>query len=97
MGDASDMNDIDRFMRSEAGKAQLEEIRQMLKGRTVIDVTFDNEIRCISTTLHLDDGGAFEIWQPSLEVEALREEFEEAIEAEYYKDYPERRKNEQSQ
>jgi len=90
MGDTCDMNDCNRFMRSPEGQAHLEEIRAMLRGRTVIDVTFDNEIRGIGTTLHLDDGGTFDIWQPSLEVDALREEFATVLQREYDADYPER-------
>ena len=92
MGDICDMNDCDRVMRSKAGQAHLDEIIAMLKGRTITDVTFSNEIHCIATTLHLDDGESFVIFQPSLEVDALREQFAETIKEEYYKDYPERRR-----
>ena len=92
MGDICDMNDCERFLRSESGQAHLDEIVAMLKGRTIVDVTFSNEVSCIATTLHLDKGGGgFVVFQPSLDVDALREEFAEAIEEEYYKDYPERR------
>ena len=95
MGDISNMNDIDRFVRSEAGRAHLDEIVAMLKGRTITEVDFSNEVHCVATALHLDDGESFVIFQPSLDVDALREEFAEAIEKEYYKDYPERRKEKQ--
>lgn len=91
MGDICDMNDLERFMRSPEGKTHLEEIQQMLKGQTIIDVSFSNEVHFIATTLHLDDGEFFFITQPSLEVEALREQFEEVIEREYYVDFPERK------
>ena len=91
MGDAADMADIERFLRSADGKSYIEEIVSMLKGRTVIDLTFSNEGSFIATTLHLDDGEAFVIFQPSLDVRALREQFGSAIEAEYFRDYPERR------
>ena len=91
MGDICDMNDIERFFRSAEGNAHLEEIRQMLLGRTITEVTFSNEVHSIATTLHLDDGETFVVFQPSLEVEAIREQFEDALEREYYKDYPERR------
>lgn len=92
MGDICDMNDIERFLRSPEGQAHLEETRQMLKGRTVVDVEFSNEVHFIATALHLDDGGAFFIIQPSLEVEAIREQFEAALEREYYMDFPERKR-----
>jgi hypothetical protein len=94
MGDICDMNDLERFLRSSEGQAHLEEIRQMLKGHTVVDVEFTNEVHFVATTLHLDDGETFFITQPSLEVEALREQFEEAIEREYYIDFPERKPKE---
>lgn len=91
MGDASDMADLDRFMRSKAGNAHLESIRGGLKGRMIVDVSFGNEVHCISTTLHLDDGNVFETLQSEHEVDTLRERFHEVIEQEYFKDYPERR------
>ena len=94
MGDLCDVNDVERFLRSTAGKAHLEEIRAMLKGRTIQDITFSNEVHRIATTLLLDDGGSFVLFQPSLEVDVLREQFAEAIEEEYYKDYPGRRPKE---
>ncbi|GMW03702.1 MAG: hypothetical protein AMXMBFR84_48360 [Candidatus Hydrogenedentota bacterium] len=96
MGDACNMADIERFMRSKAGKKHLREIRKMLKGHTVVDVSFSNEVWSIATTLHLDDGECFVVFQPSLEVDALREEFADAIEVEYYKDFPERRPKEET-
>jgi len=82
-------------MRSPEGQAHLEEIRAMLKGRTITDVTFSNEVHFISTTLHLDDGETFAVFQPSLEVDAIRENFAGVIQREYYVDYPERRQEEQ--
>jgi hypothetical protein len=88
------MNDCERFVRSRKGKAHLKKIVAMLKGRTITDVTFSNEVHCVVTTLCLDDNSEFVIFQPSLEVDALREEFAEAIQEEYYKDYPERRPKE---
>ena len=96
MGDICDMSDCDRFMRSNTGKAHLDEIVAMLKGRTIVEVEFSNEVHYIATTLQLDDGESFVVFQPSMEVDALREEFAEAIDEEYYKDYPERRKEKQS-
>ena len=88
MGDICDMNDLERFMRSTEGAAHLDEIRQMLKGRTIVDVDFTNEVHFIATTLHLDDGETFFITQPSLEVEAIREQFERVLGREYYVDFP---------
>ncbi|NUM53477.1 MAG: hypothetical protein HUU46_07525 [Candidatus Hydrogenedentes bacterium] len=94
MGDACNMADIERFMRSKAGKKHLREIRKMLKGHTVVDVSFSNEVCCIATTIHLDDGESFVVFQPSLEVDALRDEFSDVLQEEYYRDFPERRPKE---
>ena len=91
MGDICDMNDLERFARSTEGQAHLDGIRRMLKGRTIVDVRFSNEVHFIATTLHLDDGGTFPVMQPFLEVEAIREQFREVIEREYYLDFPERK------
>lgn len=88
MGDGNDSNDLDRFLRSPEGQAHLEETRRMLLGRTIKDVSFSNETHSLVTTLHLDDGGTFVVFQPSLEVDVIREEFEEVLEREYYADYP---------
>ena len=90
MGDICNMNDIERVLRSPEGQAHLEEIRAMLKNRTITDVTFGNEVHCVATTLHLDDGETFAIYQPSLDVDVLRGEFADVIRREYYVDYPER-------
>lgn len=94
MGDVCNMADIERFMRSEEGKTHLNEIRELLKGRTILDVTFANEVWCVSTTIHLENGETFVIFQPSLDVEALRETYTEIIKEEYYRDYPDRRPKE---
>ena len=92
MGDINNMNDLHRFLRSREGKAELKKIRAMLKGRTIANVTFSNEVHSIATTLCLDNNETFVVFQPSLEVEALREEFAEALQREYDRDYPKRRK-----
>lgn len=94
MGDICDMNDLERFQRSTEGKAHMDSIRAMLVGHTIRDVQFQNEVHYLATLLHLDDGETFTVFQPSLEVEALREQFAEAIEREYYVHFPERRPKE---
>lgn len=95
MGDACNMADIERFLRSADGQAHLAEITAMLKGHTIVDVSFSNEIWTIATTLHLDDGETFVVYQPSLEVDALREQFSETLQEEYYKDFPDRHPEEE--
>jgi len=91
MGDISRMNDLARFLRSSEGQTQLEEIRAMLKGRTITGVTFSNEVHSITTTLSLDDDTTFVVFQPSLDVDVIREEFAEVLERERLVDYPERK------
>ncbi len=88
------MNDLERFLRSPEGQAHLEETRQMLLGRTITEVSFTNEVHSITTTLHLNDGETFVVFQPSLDVESIREQFTETIEREYFVDFPERKSKE---
>ena len=96
MGDICDMNDVARFMRSADGKRHLESLRSQLVRRRITDVTFSNQVFGIMTTFHLDNGETSVVLDLSLTVEALRDEFPEAIEEEYYKDYPERKPEESS-
>jgi hypothetical protein len=75
-------------LRSTEGKARLEGIRASLVGRTIVSVDFNNDVHAISILLHLDDGETFLALDPSLDVEALREEFAEVIDRERLVDYP---------
>lgn len=92
MGDASDMSDLERFMRSPEGTAHLEGIRTSLVGRRIVGVEYSNDIHTIGIVLNLDDGTTFDCQRPELDVDALREEFPEVLEREYYVDFPERKK-----
>lgn len=83
MGDICDMHDLERFSRSQEGQERLAETRLMLEDRTIQKVTFSNEVNYIATTLELDNGETFFIVQPSLEVGAIREEFEDVLEREH--------------
>lgn len=83
MGDICDMHDLERFSRSPEGQECLAETRILLEGRTIQKVTFSNEVNYIGTNLELDNGESFFISQPSLEVGAIREEFEEVLEREH--------------
>ena len=91
MGDLSDMNDLDRVLRSPEGIARLDGIRDTLVGRTISGVEFGNETHSITILLTLDNGDTFLAMDPSLDVDALREEFADVIRREYLADYPERR------
>lgn len=92
MGDLCDVFDLERFMRSEEGRKHLDEIIEKLKGKTIVDVSFSNEVHSVMTVLHLSDGSTLEVFQADHDVGVLRETFAAAIEEEYFKDYPERRR-----
>lgn len=92
MGDACNMNDLERFMRSPEGKAHLERIRKCTISRRVIGVEFSNDIDTIGIELNFDDGTTFACRRPEMDIDALREEFTEVLEREYYVDFPERKK-----
>ena len=96
MGSISDMNDVDRFLRSREGKEHLEGIRRSLKGKAITEVDFSNEVTGVAIVLYLDDGSSFVATQPELDVDVLREDFAEALEREYYKDYPDRKPEDSS-
>lgn len=91
MGDICNENDIGRFLRSVEGQSYLNKIVEVLKGKTIKDVTFYNDVHYVGTTIHLDDGNEFSFSNSQLDVEVLREEFPEVIEREYFIDYPERK------
>lgn len=89
MGDASDMAELGRIMRSEEGSSYLESIATQLRGRTIVEVDFANQASSISLTLELDDGEYVGVELAELDIALLRERFEDVIEREYYKDFPE--------
>ena len=88
MGDLSDMNDVARVLRSTEGTARLDGIRASLAGRTIVDVEFTNDTHAISILLHLDGGDTFLALDPSLDIDALRDEFAEVLDRERLVDYP---------
>lgn len=90
MGDASDMAELGRLMRSEEGRAYLENIAARLRGRTIMNVDFTNQSASIAMTLELDNGAHIGLELPELDIGVLREQFNDVMEREYYKDYPER-------
>ena len=91
MGDITNMNDIERLLRSKEGKTHLEEMRKRIMDHAVVDVSFSNEVHAIATVLHLSNGQEISFFHPSHSIEALRQEFEDVLEREYYVDFPERK------
>ena len=91
MGDYSDMRDIDRFMRCEAGQRRLGEIRAMFVGKTVAEVEFSNDVDSVLVTLTFATDEKVELFLPELMLDALKETHRAEIQEEYWRDYPERR------
>lgn len=87
MEDRDKLEDIERFMQSEEGEEALAETSNALEGRTIRSVTFSNSVWCIATELHLDNGECFVIYQPSLQVEAIREALSVMPDEERQKDH----------
>ena len=90
MGDYSDSRDVDRFLRCEAGVKRLDELRAMFIGKEVSGVEFSNDVDAVLVTITFATGENIECFLPELMLDALKETFRAEIQAEYYKDYPER-------
>lgn len=91
MGDLSDQADLDRFLRSPEGRAELAEIWKTLVNQRITNVHFTNQVHFIGIGIALEDGNVFACQLPGYEVEALRERFGKVLDREYNKDYPERK------
>lgn len=75
MGDGSDYNDIDRFLKSTSGKEHLEIIRRSLIGKTIADVHFENNTQNVKTLLLMENGSRFYCVQPAHDIDVIRELF----------------------
>ena len=95
MGDFSDMRDVDRFMRCDAGRKRLAEIQAAFVGKTIAKVEFTNDVNSVLATLTFESGESVELFLPELMLDALRETFQADIQEEYWRDYPERRPNQE--
>lgn len=91
MGDASDMSDIDRFIRSKAGIDMLAKLQSRLCNLTIRDVYFGNGTDRLVVELLLSDGQRFRANDHAFDLESLRLEHEALLVEEYFRDYPERR------
>lgn len=90
MGDASDMADVDRFMRSTEGQAYLKEFAGGLAGKAIQEVSFSNDTHEVGVLLHLNNGRVMALSCSMLSLDMLRAEFADVLEREYYMDFPER-------
>jgi len=90
MGSMCDMADINRFCRSEEGKMLLDEIKNLLLDRKIVDVKFEKQISNIEVNITLDNEHTVTVLMPFLDVYSIRENYSEIINREYLKDYPER-------
>ena len=96
MGDICNMNDLERFMRSEEGRAEMDRVRDILLNGGIVGVAFESNISEIMLVLDVVHGLETKtICLPIWSVDELRSEFEEAIEREYFVDYPERKQEEE--
>ena len=95
MGDYSDMRDVSRFMRCDAGRKRLADIQAALIGKTVTKVEFTNDVDSVLVTLTFNTDESVELFLPELMLDALRETFEADIQEEYWRDYPDRRPNQE--
>ena len=93
MGDLCDQADLDRFLRSPEGREELAEIWKTLVGQKVTNVHFTNQVHYVGIGIALEGGEVFECMKPELEVEVIRARFEDVLDREYDKDYPERRES----
>jgi hypothetical protein len=91
MGDVSDEYDIIRFMRCAAGQKVLAAVRKELRGRWISDLAFNAHPMGIVIHIHFHDGDPIQVLMPELLLHRIQEEYEEEIEEEYYRDFPERR------
>ena len=91
MGDISNMHDVSRYLRCDAGKKRLEEIRALFVGKTVAEVSFSNDVDSVLVTITFTSGENVELFLPELMLDAIKETFGAEIQEEYYRDFPERR------
>ncbi len=75
MGDGSDYNEIDRFLKSNSGKEHLNIIRRSLIGKTIAEVVFENNTQNIKTLLVMENGSRFSFIAPCHDIDVIRELF----------------------
>jgi hypothetical protein len=91
MGDISDFQTLERFMRCSEGLYELERIRAELRGKRIVDVRFENAVHHIAIDLYLEDGEVVSLTKPDLALGTIEAIYEDAIKSEYFVDFPERR------
>lgn len=89
MGDASEQADLERFVRSEEGKEYLDKHSQFLLNKKITDVVYELAGSNILFTLVFDDNSSYT--HNFVDHYQIQSEFEEVLEREYFKDYPERK------
>ena len=96
MGDVSDRADVERFMRSETGQKVLAQTRKDFRGRWINDISFADDVDGVKATITFRVGEPVDVTLPDLTLGLIREEYEEVLEEEYYRDFPDRRPEEGS-
>ena len=89
MSNDEDKHDIDLILGTDECQAYLDEIRQVLLGRTVVSIRFKNSGNCITIILCLDNDATFTVFRPDLDVESMRSQFELALEREHQRELAE--------
>ncbi len=91
MGDASDRADVERFMRSETGQKILAKTRKEFQGRWISSISFSDDVDGVTGMITFTAGDPVNVILPGLTLGLIREEYDEVLEEEYYRDFPERR------
>ncbi len=91
MGDASDHADVVRFMRSETGRKILAKTRKEFQGRWISDISFADDVEGVTGMITFHAGDPVNVILPGLTLGLIREEYDDVLQEEYYRDFPERR------
>lgn len=83
MGDASDLADIRRFMKSPEGRAKLTEVRQRLEGRRIQSVFFMDDTLFVVVKILLDDSSIVDCMMLELSLYAIRDVYDDVLDREY--------------
>lgn len=83
MGDASDLADIRRFMKSPEGQSKLTEVRQRLEGKRIQSVFFKDDTLFVTVKILFDDDLIVECMMLELSLYAIRDEYVDVLDREY--------------
>ena len=93
MGDASDRADVERFIRSTVGQKVLGKTRKAFQGLWISDISFAPRVEGVMGTITFHAGNPVDVLLPNLSLGRIRDAYEDVLEEEYYRDFPDRRPN----